>query len=222
MKITVSSTSMMQPMFETLPCLENDVVPTQRANGLLEPATADEWAECDTTGPAPQFFLHPNTNSEPVLIADWDEIQAIATRHNRVNFVVFGFYYDGEHDWLRVWIKSHQRYLWTQRPTHMTYRSYAALTMSALSKIPPTWDGVLYPSPFCTKQSEPVTHNSVERNSRCNATFENTEAIVTDAAANEFGDLWFLVVVNSTFSQSIGHSKQVAAGSGWIRASSEV
>lgn len=217
MKITVSSTSMMQPMFETQPCTENNAVPTQRAYGLLEPATADELIESDSTGAEQPFFLNPNTDSDPVFSADWNKIQAIATRNNQVNYVVFGFFYDGEHDWLKVWVKPLQRYLWTQRPTLMTYRSYAALTMSALSKIPPTWDGVLYPLPFYIKQSEPVNHNREKAPSHCNTAFENTEAIVTDAAANELGDLWFLVVVNSTSKKSITHSERLASGSGWIR-----
>ncbi len=218
MKITVSSTSMMQPMFESQPNLQNSVAPTQRACGLLEPASVNDCAESIDAPVVQSFYFRPNTTSTPVIKTSWDNVQTIASRNHGQNFVVFGFFYDGEYDWLRVWVTTHHCYLWTQRQESMTYRSYAVVTMDALSKIPTNWDGELHSSPFQSSPDVPRCQQSVQASSPANRTSKNTVATVADAAANEHGDLWFLMVINSETGASADYSERTIARSGWIRA----
>jgi len=211
MRITVNNTSMMQPMFESQQPIENDTVPMHRAYGLLEPASNEDVCEQSSVFQQPLFYPQSNTNNAPIVNVNWDDVLAIDAGVHCQRFVVFGFHFDGYDEWLRVWIQTQQRFLWITRPSNMTYRSYAAVTMKALSKIPPTWDGVLHPSPFQSEHGLPSIQHE-----------PGMQAIVTDAAANEHGDLWFSVVLTPVCSRSADYSHRPNTNRGWIRASPEL
>jgi len=224
MKLTVASTSPMNPVFlmSTDSNHSHTIQPASvRAFGLLEfspnPGGTNEQ----------QVVTHdrPNVDSKPIANLNLDQFICLQEQYEN-RLVVFGFHHDGTDTWYRVRNNVNQQLVWVQHTANITYLPYSALTMDKLISLTPQWNGILYSNPSHKHHASNALKEFINVHGKT-----DVNLYVSDSVVNDKGDLWFLMTAiysESAPSKKIPHDgltpytyqhlAHTGMASGWIAA----
>jgi len=144
MKLTVSSTAMMNPLLQT----------DRQAHGLAPPKRVVGLLDMNQTQPNGKNlpnklvqYNRPDTQQAMLQAARPQDFLNLNSAKNELCTAVFGFHFDGTNAWYQLWNCKTDRASWLQHSTDMNYEPFALLTMNALVTLLPNWDGTLHRSP---------------------------------------------------------------------------
>ena len=207
MKLIVSSTAMMKPLFRT-DTAAHQSPPPRRVLGLLEKSQ-------DSTSTTQVKFVQyqrPHPLHVRLHTALWQDFLTLDNSRSEPCAAVFGYEFDGKNSWYQLWNKTTEQAVWLLHADNMNYEPFAIRAMDELVSLVPSWDGALYTCP--------PTHNKTHT-ARCSEAhlFEPSLAhslLVSDASTNANGKLWFLVTVNAQCYDNGGALEHKPSRTGWI------
>jgi len=214
-KLTVSSTSMMKPIF-SIDASKHAVSPPQRVLGLLKSTTPA--IENNPISEKLVQYQRPHQQHALLKTAQWLDFLQLDDKRADSCAAVFGFEFDGEHIWYQIWNHTTERACWLRHTDNMEYNPFAILAMDALVTLLPNWDGALYQSPASVNTPTPVRKEEadiIDANKVHNV-------LVSDSSTCKAGKLWFLVTLNTTDTQMGKESKPIPPLCGWISQSANV
>ncbi len=208
MKLTVSSTVMMNPLLHSNE-LAHRTPPPQRLVGLLEPIQSYKFQH---DGPQKIMqYTRPDQQSVLLQTAKWQEFLPLDNVKNNSCAAVFGFDFDGIQTWYQVWNRTTERTCWLLHNNHMNYEAFAILTMDALVSLLPNWDGTLYHSPDALTDSDDMCRTPETIDAK-----QINNLLVSDASTSTVGRLWFQVTIDSISNENNTKSPMMPKRSGWI------
>lgn len=209
MKLTVSSTSMMKPIF----CIESSqlgTAPPTRVLGLLNNSAL---AQRHSTTPKKLLqFQRPCLQHALLKTAVWSDFQHLLNKQDDSCVAVFGFVFDGVQIWYQLWNQKTEQACWLQHTDELEYEPYAILAMDALISLLRSWNGALHQTPN-TNIVQPSTPKSTAVVVEADKIHS---VLVSDASTNYTGQLWFLVTLNTAEELYQCNSKPTPLHSGWI------
>jgi len=194
MKLCVTSTSMMNPvLLRSAPLQGLDTPPTRvlgllalDAISLLNPD--DSNATSRSTGLS--GYHRPTTQSQHQRTLAVDRFLQLSHQTDQPHYAVFGFLFDGQSCWYRIWDEEASCTYWLKHDNNMAYTPYDIVAMDLLLSMKTNWNGDLYLQP--EERCEPHDYDQ-------SAHWLDARAIhsvlVSDAAVMRSGKLWFLITV---------------------------
>jgi len=209
MKLTVSSTAMMNPLLQT-DRQAYSLAPPKRVVGLLD---MNQVHPDRKTGPQKLVqYCRPDTQQAMLQTARWQDFLTLSSVKDVLCMAVFNFQFDGTNAWYQLWNCKTDRVCWLQHHDGMNYEPFALLTMNALVTLLPNWDGTLHRSPETSAKTqvgssfEPETVDANQVNN----------LLVSDSSTCTAGQLWFLVTISAHSLANGMESTTIPTRSGWI------
>jgi len=214
-KLTISSSSMMNPIFLAEKNETGDATP-DRILGLLT-MPSDSVGQHQFFGKVVEY-RRPDQEHPQLKTALWSDFQPVKNNELMPCIAVFGFHHDGHCSWYQLWNTTTNSTAWVMHSDNLVYEPFSILAMDALVSLLANWQGLLYHCPENTLVQNPFLPKAADK---IDANFIHSVR-VSDASTSIAGQLWFLVTVHINPCQSNAlkrDSYEYLSGnsrSGWI------